>query len=541
MFSAIWLVLGALIFFILGYRIYGNFVSRRLGVDENRKTPAHEMSDGVDYVPAKAPVLLGHHFASIAGAAPIIGPVTAAAFGWLPVILWIIIGGIFIGAVHDFSSIIVSVRHQGRSIGEVIEERIGLEGKRLFLIFSFFALILVISAFFSIVAKTFVANPSAGRSSILFIVLAVLFGMVVYRKNAPLGLSTVIGVVLLLFCVYLGTQLPGELSEKAWLILIALYVVVAATVPVWILLQPRDYLNSFLLYMLMAGAIIGIFFANPAIQLEPVTSFSIDKGYLFPILFVTVACGAISGFHSLVGSGTTAKQLNSEKDAKLIGYGGMLIESLLAVVAIITAATLAKADYAAMLAESGPVAIFSDGVGRFMTHLHIPHDKGETFAALAVSAFALTTLDTATRLGRFAFQEFFTSKSAQKQSVLTTNRFIGTAVAAGLGFALAVSGSWETIWPLFGSANQLLAALAFMAISLWLGVRGIRYGFTLIPMIFMFAVTLSALVFVFLQNVRDGNYVLGVLSAGLLCVGVLLIALAFKRFGFKRTPGRESV
>jgi len=535
MFSAIWLVVFAVISLALGYRFYGNFVSGRLGVDAARKTPAHEMKDGVDYVPAKSPVLFGHHFASIAGASPIIGPVIAAVFGWVPVFLWIIIGGIFMGAVHDFSSLIVSVRHQGRSIGEVIDERIGRNGKRLFLIFSFFALMLVISAFFIIVARTFVENPSAGTSSILFILIAVFFGIFVYSRNAPLGLSSAIGVALLFLCIYLGLKFPVQLSFNTWLILLLVYVFVASTSPVWVLLQPRDYLNSFLLYLLMVGAFVGILFANPTIHLEAFTGFKQDIGYLFPILFVTVACGAISGFHSLVASGTTAKQLNSETDAKMIGYGSMLIESLLAILALITAASLTGIEYGALI-KDGPVALFSDGVGRFFEQFRLPHHTGKTFAALAVSAFALTSLDTATRLCRFAFQEFFSPKAGGAPSVLTTNRFIGTAIAAGLGFALAVSGKWQAIWPLFGSANQLLAALALMAVSVWLATRGIRYGFTLLPMIFMFIMTLTALVFVFWRNISDGNYFLAVLGILLIMVAISLISLAYKRFVVKREP-----
>jgi len=529
MFNAVWLVVFALVAFILGYRFYGNFVSNRLGVDPSRRTPAHELKDGVDYVPSRAPILLGHHFASIAGASPIIGPIVAAVFGWVPVVLWIMIGGIFMGAVHDFSSLVVSVRHQGRSIGEVIEERIGRDGKRLFLIFSFFALTLVISAFFIIVAKTFVENPSVGTSSILFIVLAVFFGFFVYRRNAPLGVSSVIGVLLLLLCVYLGLRFPIELSFNTWLVLLVIYVFIAAASPVWILLQPRDYLNSFLLYILMVGAFIGIIFAKPILRLEGYTGFSQDLGYLFPLLFVTVACGAISGFHSLVASGTTAKQLNSEKDAKLIGYGGMLIESLLSILAIITAASLTRMEYGSLI-QGGPVALFSEGVGRFMTHIGLQQATGKTFAALAVSAFALTSLDTATRLCRFAFQEFFSPKKGEVSGVLNRNRFIGTAVAVACGGGLAVSGKWELIWPLFGSANQLLAAIALLAVTIWLAGRGIRYGFTLYPMIFMFVVTLTALVFVFWKNLSGGHYLLAVLSIALMLVAFMLIVLTFKRF-----------
>ncbi len=538
MFDAIWIVIISIIVLILGYRYYGDFVSRRLGVDPSRKTPAHTMNDGIDYVPAKKPVLLGHHFASIAGASPIIGPVTAAVFGWVPVVLWILIGGIFMGAVHDFASLMASIRHQGRSIGEVIEERIGHDGKRLFLVFSFFALILVVSAFLIIVAQTFVDNPSAGSSSILFILLAVLFGLFMRRSNVSLGLASVFGIGLLFLCIYIGLKFPVALSFHTWLVLMLLYVFVAATSPVWILLQPRDYLNSFLLYALMIGAFVGIFFARPTVHLEAFAGFEQDLGLLFPLLFVTVACGAVSGFHCLVASGTTAKQLDSEKDAKMVSYGAMLIECSLAILAILTAAVITKGSYSNLIAQ-GPVVLFSQGVGSFMVHIGIPLQTGTTFAALAVSAFALTSLDTATRLCRFCFQEFFSPRAGEEARILFSNRYIGTGITIGLGGALAFSGQWKLLWPLFGSANQLLAALALLAATVWLAARGIRYGFTLIPMIFMFAVTITALVSLIGTTFTEGHYVLMVFAVGLLIVAIMLIALAYKRFGFKRALKTE--
>ncbi len=533
MFNGVWLLIVAFITLGLGYRYYGNFVSRRLGIDPSRETPAHTKKDGVDYVPAKAPVLLGHHFASIAGASPIIGPIAAAQFGWLPVVLWILIGGIFMGAVHDFASLVASVRHQGRSIGEVIEERIGRDGKRLFLIFSFFALILVVSAFLIIVAGTFVREPSAGTSSILFILLAIVFGTVIQSNKVNLIAASVIGVVLLFLCVWLGLQFPIELSFNTWLTILVFYVFIAATTPVWILLQPRDYLNSYLLYFLMAGGLIGAFIARPVVKLEAYTAFNQEIGLLFPILFVTVACGAISGFHSLVASGTTSKQLSSEKDAKVVGYGGMLMESSLSVLAILTAAVLTASQYNTF---ENPVVLFSNGVGGFLSHIGLEKATGTTFAALAVSAFALTSLDTATRLCRFSFQEFFSPKSGEKPGLLNTNRFIGTAFTVAVGGSLAFSGKWSLIWPLFGSANQLLAALALLAVTVWLASRGIKNGFTMLPMIFMFAVTLTALVFLLYKYISESQILLAILSFALIIVAVTLIYLAFRRFGFRKAP-----
>jgi len=525
--GAAWLVLLALGLLIFAYITYSSYISKKLGVDRDRQTPAHTMYDGVDYVPAKAPVLLGHHFASIAGAAPIIGPVTAAVFGWIPVYLWIILGAIFIGAVHDFSALIASVRHSGRSIGEVIEDHIGRKGKRLFIIFAWSALVLIIAVFTIVVAKTFVSVPSAGTSSVLFILLAILFGFSIYRIKAPLGVATIVGVALLFTCVYVGLRFPLVLSMKTWTYILLGYIFVASVTPVWILLQPRDYLNSFLLYTLIAGAILGIFISNPQVRLPDFTSFNTNLGYLFPILFVTVACGAISGFHSLVASGTTAKQLDREVDARPVGYGGMLIEGLLAVVALTTAAILLKGKYDSFFASGGggPITLFSRGVGGFMTKFGVPLNAGVTFAALSISAFALTSLDTATRLARFAFQEFFETGST-RGSILSSNRFVGTFFTVLAGGLLALSGKWRAIWPIFGSANQLLAALALLAVSVWLTKIGRDNNFVKYPMIFMFAVTLTALITLIRQNLIRANYPLAIIAFILLVVAIVLAVQA---------------
>ena len=344
--NGIELILIALVMFVGAYKFYGGFLTKRLDVNNNKETPAHTMSDGVDYCPAKAPVLLGHHFASIAGAGPIVGPVIAAGFGWMPVYLWVVFGSIFIGGVHDYASIVASVRHQSKSIGFIIQSYIGLSGKKLFLIFAWATLILVIAVFTIIVADTFTHIPSAGTSSILFMLLAVLFGIAIYRLKVPLWIATTVGVVLLFLSIPAGNLFPIQLSTFTWQLILFAYIFVASTVPVWILLQPRDYLNSFFLYALMIGGLVGVFFAAPAINIPAFSSFSLDKvGYLFPALFVTVACGAISGFHSIVGSGTTAKQLNKETDGRIVGYGGMLIEGMLAVLSLIAVASMVNKEF----------------------------------------------------------------------------------------------------------------------------------------------------------------------------------------------------
>ncbi|MBZ4653923.1 MAG: carbon starvation protein CstA [Peptococcaceae bacterium] len=530
--SAIWLILGGIVIFLIAYTMYGAWLAKQWGIDPNRKTPAHTRRDDIDYCPAKAPVLLGHHFASIAGAGPITGPILASVFGWIPVALWIIVGSIFVGGVHDFGALFASIRHDGKSIGEIIEANIGKSGKKLFAVFAWLTLVLVVAAFLSITASTFVSVPAAGTSSLLFIVLAVIFGFVVYRKNAPLSVSTVAGVALLLICVWLGQVFPLKMSLAAWIYLLIVYIFAASVLPVWMLLQPRDYLNSYLLYAMIAGAVIGIFAMNPTIQLAPFTGFYVSKQYLFPMLFVTVACGAISGFHSLVGSGTTSKQLDNEKDAKIVGYGSMLIEGVLALIALTTAAYVAGPKLAELLKAGGPINVFSDGVGTFLTVIGMDFAVGKQFAALALSAFALTSLDTATRLGRFIFQEFF-SEAGQQDSILT-NRFVSTTITVAAGGFLAFNG-YAKVWPLFGSANQLLAALALIAVAVYLKKIGKNNKMFTIPTAFMFAVTLTALYFLVKANMAASNFILVGFGIALFILAVILLIQAWKVLADKNT------
>ncbi|AFN75452.1 carbon starvation protein CstA [Melioribacter roseus P3M-2] len=539
--SGIILVVFAIILFISAYRIYGNFISNKFSIDGNHTTPSHEMYDGVDYVPAKPPVLLGHHFASIAGAGPIVGPIIAASFGWAPVYAWILIGSTFIGGVHDYTALIASIRHKGKTIGQVIENYIGLNGKKLFLIFTWSTLILVIAVFTIIVSNTFNSIPSAGTASILFIVIAIAFGLLSYRKKIPLLISSAVGIVLLALAIYFGNQFPLLLSKQAWIVILLVYIFFASVTPVWILLQPRDYLNSFLLYALMLGGIAGLFFTMPEVHLAPVTNFNINKiGYLFPALFVTVACGAISGFHSIVSSGTTAKQLDKETDAKLIGYGGMLIEGVLAVLALLSVASLDQAHFIQLLNEKGAVTAFSTGIATFINNiplLGIDKSHASSFAALAVAAFALTSLDTATRLARYTFQEFFETRQQTEKSGITSNRYFATFITVIAGGLLTMSGQSMTIWPVFGSANQLLAAIALLAITVWVINLKINYYFTLIPMLFMFAVTLSALAMLFYNNFLINNYLLSIVSIFLF---VLAVMLAWQAFTVLRTNTEPS-
>jgi carbon starvation protein len=529
--NGITLILIAIIFYAIAYRIYGSFVSRKLKINADTETPSHKLYDGVDYVPAKSPVLLGHHFASIAGAGPIVGPVIAAGFGWIPVYLWVLFGAVFIGGIHDFTTIVASIRHNSKSIGFIIEKYIGISGKKLFLLFAWATLVLVIAVFTIIVADTFTSIPAAGTSSILFMLLAILFGLSIYKFKVPLWLASIVGVVLLFFCIPLGSMFPLYLTKLTWQLILFGYIFIASVTPVWILLQPRDYLNSYFLYSLMLGGIVGLFFASPQMNIPAVSTFSLPKvGYLFPALFVTVACGAVSGFHSIVASGTTAKQLNKETDGKLIGYGGMLIEGVLAVLALVAVASMGGSQFTEILVSKGPVAAFSIGVASFIESipiLSITASAATNFVALAVAAFALTSLDTATRLGRYTFQEFFEIRNSSKQSILVKNRFAATAITVFFGAALTFSGQTMAIWPVFGSANQLLAALALLAITVWVAHLKENYIFVLIPMIFMFTVTLTALGMLFYTNFISDNYILSFISVLLFLLAVLLGVKAY--------------
>ena len=518
--AALFLIIGCAVL-VVGYIFYGGWLAKKWGVDNSRVTPAHELEDGTDYCPAKAPVLMGHHFSSIAGAGPINGPIQAAVFGWVPVMLWILIGGIFFGGVHDFGALFASIRHKGESIGEVIGDAIGAKAKKLFIVFAYLTLILVVAAFASIVANTFkatytadgavdlaasAANASTATISILFIVMAILFGFFVYRRNAPLGISTVIGVIGIVVCMIIGLNWhPIYLSYNVWMIIVGLYIAVASVTPVWILLQPRDYLSSFLLYGMMVLAIVGIIGAHPDVDMPAFLGFKdtlaptgTSLGYMFPALFVTIACGAVSGFHSLVGSGTTSKQLDQEKDAKPIAYGGMLIECALALISL-AAVSFIWTEYASGEIVT-PTQVFATGISRMVASIPGLAGAQGTIASLlvlTVSVFCLTSLDTATRLARYMFQEFWlkpgeTYKDATGIKAVLCNPVVATAITVVLGVGLGMTG-YSKIWPLFGAANQLLAALALLTVCAWLGNIGRNNKMFYFPMAFMLVVTLVSL------------------------------------------------
>lgn len=541
--NAMLVLLGGLIVLIVGYVCYGGWLAKQWGVDPKRPTPAQELEDGIDYVPSKPYVLLGHHFSSIAGAGPINGPIQAAVFGWVPVLLWVLIGGIFFGAMHDFGALFASLRHKGQSIAAVIAENIDNTAKRIFCIFAYLTLLLVVAAFASIVANTFavglanatdasnLANQRTAMISMLFIVAAVIYGLVTRGRNIPAVANIGIAILIIVVLVAVGYNFPYiSLDYTTWMILLGVYIMVAAIAPVWILLQPRDYLSSFLLYGMIILSIIGIvgasltgnasnldipaftgFFAsnaavdaagNPIINPETgaaVTNLSAASGFLFPALFITIACGAISGFHSLVASGTTSKQLEKESHAQPIAYGGMLIECLLAIISLCAVGFVWQAYCAGDYAS--PTAVFAGGLSQMLAC--IPGLEGVesiayTLLILAVSAFCLTSLDTATRLARYMFQELWIPVGETMESVtgarkFFSNPYVATLITVVIGIVLGMTG-YTIIWPLFGAANQLLAALALLAVCAWLGNAGKNNKMFYIPMVFMLAVTLTSLV-----------------------------------------------
>ena len=533
------------IILLLAYRIYGTYVYKRFGLNDDKPAPSHTHRDGIDYEPSKPIVVLGHHFASIAGAGPIVGPIIAVTFGWIPAVIWILAGGIFFGAVHDLGSMAASLRTDGKSIGVIIRNQIGLRGKQLFILFSFSTLILVIGVFSDIIAKTFVANPGVASASILFIFLAMAFGWankLVGDKKIPFLILTIVGIILMYYFVYLGMKLPFDMSYEFWILGLLGYAFLASVTPVSFLLQPRDYLNSYLLYGMMIAAVLGVIVANPEIQMSnEVHATDENLGYVFPVLFVTIACGAISGFHSLVASGTTSKQLDKVSDAKIVGFGGMLIESFLAIIAVGAVIVLGRSEYIDRLATDGPVALFSTGIGGMISTLGIPEQFAVGFVALTVSAFALTTLDTCTRLARFTLQEYFEDIPQPAAQFVAKNRYISTTLVVILSILLLASGEFNTLWPIFGSANQLLAALALLTIAVWLIKKKINALFVTIPMFFMFTVTLASLGLFAWKNFQDEIYVLSLIASLLFVLAISLMVLATQSLKKKVTAPVKAV
>ena len=542
------------------YLLYGRYLAKKWGIDPNAKTPAYELEDGVDYVPADTNVVFGHQFASIAGAGPINGPIQAAMFGWLPVLLWILIGGVFFGAVQDFASMYASVKNKGRTIGYIIEEYIGKLGKKLFLAFCWLFCILVIAAFADVVAGTFngftlneagavsgtiQANGAVAMTSMLFILEAVGLGFLLKYCKLNKWANTGIAILMLVAAVAIGLNLPIFLSRGTWHIIIFLYIMVACVVPVWALLQPRDYLNSYLLIFMIAAAVIGIFVANPKCNLNAFNGFNVNGQFLFPILFVTIACGAVSGFHSLVSSGTASKQIKNEKNMLPVSFGAMLMESMLAVIALIAVASFAAGEAKAQGLTTQP-QIFAGAIANFLTAAGLPYNLVFTLINLAVSAFALTSLDSVARIGRLSFQEFFMDEETDTAKMspfvkLMTNKYFATIITLVLAYLLAKVGYAE-IWPLFGSANQLLSALALIACAVFLK-KTKRQGVMLwVPMFFMLAVTFTALGMTITKLVKAfgaGSLTIGTTLQLIFAVLLLVLGVIVAGAGIKKLFGKK--
>ena len=490
-----------------GYLLYGRWLAKKWGIDPKAKTPAYTHEDGQDYVPSSKFTVFSHQFSSIAGAGPVTGPILASVFGWVPVLLWLIIGGLFFGAVQDFGALYASVKNEGKSMGMIIEKYIGKTGRKLFMLFCWLFTLLVIAAFTDMVAGTFngvgldsaetaYANSAAASISMLFIVVAVIFGVIqkhVGKMNEWVKVVVAIALLVAMFAV--GMKLPIYTSKTAWIYIIMAYLFLASVLPMWLLMQPRDYMTTFMLLGMIIGAVVGVVVAHPQMQLNAFNGFNVNGSGLFPTLFVTIACGAVSGFHSLVSSGTSSKTVSNEKDMPMIGYGAMVVESLLGIVALVVVGAVAVGG---TKPEGTPFAIFSSGVAGFLEKLGVPVQVATVFMTMCVSALALTSLDSVARIGRMSFQELFYGESTDPKQMtpaqrVLTNKYFATVITLFFGYLLTLGG-YSNVWPLFGSANQLLAAMVLIALAVFLKTTG-RTGWTLyIPMFVMLAVTFTALV-----------------------------------------------
>ena len=498
-----------------GYLFYGRWLAKKWGIDPNAKTPAYTHEDGQDYVPSSKFTVFSHQFSSIAGAGPVTGPILASVFGWVPVLLWLIIGGLFFGAVQDFGALYASVKNEGKSMGMIIEKYIGRTGRKLFMLFCWLFTLLVIAAFTDMVAGTFVgkgvegmtditsyANSAAASISMLFIVVAVIFGLI-QKKVGKMNevVRAVVAIALLVVMFAIGMKLPIYATKNAWIYIVMAYLFLASVMPMWLLMQPRDYMTTFMLLGMIIGAVVGVLVAHPSMQLNAFNGFCVvdtetkAKIYLFPTLFVTIACGAVSGFHSLVSSGTSSKTISNEKDMPMVGYGAMVVESLLGIVALVVVGAVAVNG---TKPDGTPFAIFSSGVAGFLEKLGVPNHVATVFMTMCVSALALTSLDSVARIGRMSFQELFYGDTTDPEKMpawqrVLTNKYFATVITLFFGYLLTLGG-YNNVWPLFGSANQLLAALVLIALSVFLKTTG-RTGWTLYaPMFVMLAVTFTALV-----------------------------------------------
>ena len=547
------IVLIGIVVLAAGYLLYGRWLARKWGIDPKAKTPAYTHEDGQDYVPSSKFTVFSHQFSSIAGAGPVTGPILASVFGWIPVMLWLLVGGLFFGAVQDFGALYASVKNEGKSMGMIIEKYIGKFGRKLFMLFCWLFTLLVIAAFTDMVAGTFVgkgvegmsadtsyANASAASISMLFIVVAVIFGLIQKRVGKMNEIvRAIVAVALLVGMFALGMKFPLYATKSTWIYIVMAYLFLASVMPMWLLMQPRDYMTTFMLLGMIGGAVIGVFVAHPSMKLNAFNGFNVNGSYLFPTLFVTIACGAVSGFHSLVSSGTSSKTISNEKDMPMVGYGAMVVESLLGIVALVVVGAVAVDGTKPV---GTPFAIFSSGVAGFLEKLGLPVQVATVFMTMCVSALALTSLDSVARIGRMSFQELFlgdttdTSRMPVWQKILT-NKYFATVITLFFGYLLTLGG-YNNVWPLFGSANQLLAALVLITLAVFLKTTG-RTGWTLYaPMFIMLAVTSTALVqktISLVKNMVAGNatflvdglqFIVAIL---LMVLGVLVAASCLKK------------
>jgi carbon starvation protein len=557
------IVLIGIVVLFAGYLFYGRWLAKKWGLDPKAETPAVKYEDGEDYVPSSKFTVFSHQFSSIAGAGPVTGPILASVFGWVPVLLWLLIGGLFFGAVQDFGALYASVKNEGKSMGMIIEKYIGKVGRKLFMLFCWLFTLLVIAAFTDMVAGTFVgkgvadmaketsyANASAASISMLFIVAAIVFGVIQkHVKNMNEGVRAVIAIALLVGMFALGMHLPWYATKTAWIYIVMAYLFLASVMPMWLLMQPRDYMTTFMLLGMIIGAVVGVVVAHPTMQLNAYNGFNVGGNYLFPTLFVTIACGAVSGFHSLVSSGTSSKTIRNEKDMPMVGYGAMVVESLLGIIALVVVGAVAVNG---TKPDGTPFAIFSSGVAGFLEKLGLPVQLATVFMTMCVSALALTSLDSVARIGRMSFQELFlgdttdTSKMPVWQKILT-NKYFATVATLFFGYLLTLGG-YTNVWPLFGSANQLLAALVLIALAVFLKTTG-RTGWTLYaPMFIMLAVTFTALVqktIALVKNIAGGNATMLVdglqfiVAILLMVLGVLVAFSCLKKLFTKKAEAEN--
>ena len=527
----------AIVVLVLAYLLYGRWLVKTWGIDENARTPAYRFEDGQDYVPASRFTVFSHQFNSITGAGPVTGPIIAAMFGWLPAFLWLLVGGVFFGAVQDFTSLYASVKNDGKSMGLIIERYIGKTGRKLFLLFCWLFTLLVIAAFADILAGTFngftkdggqnVPGAAAASISMIYIGVAMVFGVFLrFFKSGELT-KFIVGVVLVVGMLWLGIANPLYYDAQTWRYVVFAYCFIASVLPMWLLKHPRDYLSVFLLLGMIAGGAIGIIVANPTIEMPAFMGWSVKNQPLFPILFITIACGAVSGFHSLVSSGTSSKSIANERDMLPVGYGAMLVETLLGVVALVIACS---ASSSGGLPTGTPFQIFGNAVGGFFTMFGLPAHVSTCVMMMCVSALAMTTIDAVTRISRMSWQEFFAPSEGEQAGIFVkfiTNTFVSTVISLALAYALCLAG-YASIWPLFGAANQLLSALVLTALAVFLRVTGRKGWMLYVPMTFMFVVTMSALiisVYNIIMKLTAGSFVFMVDGLQLI-IAIALMTLA---------------